>query len=485
MKIWRKLSLRIRLTLLYAALLALMLAILGATFFIDTRNLLIENTASHIRARAKPIVERWLYNGGFPKSPGSSAISVPDLGHLKRIAKRLARDLTSKDTVAIVIDKKGHILANGKLLPEEPSPPTPMSRYYREALAGNNEVTYIVSENARDTLVLLIPLRSSPGSRKILGVVQLASPLTAVENTLYRHVLVLAAGSIVTLLLGSGLGLLLVSSTLSELGHMINTCESIKEGNLSERVNLPQRSDEIGQLARAFDGMVEKMEATFEAQKRFVANAAHELRTPLTALRGSLEVLLRGAQDDPSAVARLSQGMYREVLRLSRLCEELLDLAKLGLSENIRKVMVNLGEFFDEFLSQAKTLAGAREIRVKEGPFVHLSVDPDMLKQIMFDLVQNAVQNTSENGRITIGWELDPQGITIWVEDDGCGILPEDLPRIFEPFYRGKSCASRVRETRSAGLGLTLVKAMVEAHNGSIEVFSETGKGTKFVINFP
>ena len=478
---WKSLSLRLRLTILYAGLLTLLLTILGATFFVDTRNLLIENTASYIRATAKPVIEHWLYGKKFPEK---NKYIVSD-DYLRKIARFMARDLTSRNTAALVLDKQGKILANGKLLKEEPAPPSPDPFFYRQALSGKNEITYILSEKDKHVLVVLIPLRSAPGSDRILGVAQLSSPLTQVEATLYRHGVTLAAGTIITLLLGTVLGLLAVSSALGELRQMIVTCQNITEGRLDRRIDLTGRSDEVGQLAEAFNKMVERLEAAFSAQRRFVASAAHELRTPLTAIRGSLEVLLRGAQDDPGSVANLCQGMYKEVIRLGRLCEKLLDLARLEISVNVCKEDVVLSDFFENFSEQIKLIASGRKVLIEKGPYVTLKADPHLLKQVVFDLVQNAVQHTDEGGRLTIGWKLGVDAVQIWVEDNGHGILPEDLPRIFEPFYRGKEVSDHKERPKGSGLGLTLVKTMVEAHGGKITVSSKVNEGTRFVIELP
>ncbi len=482
---WKRLSLRLRLTILYSGLLTLLLVILCATFFVDTRNLLVEITASHIRATAKPVIEHWLYGKKLAGSGVKGKSSKVSANHLKQIAGFLARDLTSRNTVALVLDKKGAILASGRVLKEEPIPPSPVPFYYRQALSGKNEVTYILSKDGKNILVILIPLRGAPGSANIVGVAQLSSPLTRIEAILYRHGITLIAGTLMTLLLGTALGLLAISSALGDLRQMITTCQNITEGKLDQRVNLPERSDEVGQLAEAFNKMVERLEDAFSAQKRFVASAAHELRTPLTALRGSVEVLMRGAQDDPGAVASLCQGMHREIMRLTGLCEKLLDLARLEISANVRKEKIVISEFLRDFLEQGKVLASNRILRVEEGPFLCVEADPHLLKQIMFDLVQNAVRYTDKGGCITLGWKLRENAAELWVKDNGYGILAEDISRIFEPFYRGKNVPGTGKPVQGSGLGLALVKAMVEAHGGTITVESEPNRGSTFSITLP
>jgi len=307
--------------------------------------------------------------------------------------------------------------------------------------------------------------------------------MAPIEQVLLRQRLLLGIGIALTLFVGTVGGLWLTTSALRPLNRMVTTCRHIAEGDLSQRVDLPHRQDEIGQLANAFDHMVARIESSFAAQRRFVANAAHELRTPLTALQSSLEVLLRGSQDDPAAVARLTQGMYREVTRLARLCEQLLSLTRVDASASIRKQPTDLELFFHEFVQQARLLARERTVILAEGPALTLLVDPDALKEALFNLVDNAVQHTPQDGTITAGWQVSATNVEIWVTDDGDLNAPADLPHIFEPFYRGDS--SRSRRRGGTGLGLALVKALVKAHGGHVQGESQPGSGTRITITLP
>ncbi len=477
---WPNLPLRIRLTLLYVGLLAFLLGLLETALYWDTRRFLIQTTATRLRAQAKPVIEQWLYGDGeAPPLPPPPT----DAAHLTRIAAPLARDLTSRDTAALVLDRDGIPLAEGRLLPEEPAPPPPDPHALRRALDGENEVTYITTADGQRTLVILIPLRAAPGSAEILGVAQISTPLAPVEQLLARQRLFLGLGGAVTLGAGTLLGLWLTSSALSGLARMVETCRRIAQGDLSQRVNLPHHRDEVGMLARAFDEMVSRLEALFEARRRFVANAAHELRTPLTALQGSLEVLMRGAQDDPAAVARLTQGMYREVTRLGRLCEQLLDLSRLESAGHLHRRPLEIGPYFDALLPQLRLLAREETLRVERGPDLTLYADPDALTQVLFNLVANAVQHNAPGITLTLGWAVEGEAVRFWVADDGVGIPPQDLPHIFEPFYRGDR--SRSRRRGGAGLGLALTRAIVEAGGGHIRVRSRPGAGTTFTFTLP
>jgi len=502
---WNDIPLRYKLTLLYMGLLAALLCTLGIVLYLDTAHFLVHTTAMRLRAQAKPTVEHWLpgwSTGGeeplphapgpapltaAPSPPGPPAPAIPTengaesaSSSLDGIAAQLSRALTSRDTTALVLDNTGKLLATGRQLSEEPLPASPDPTYVARALAGENEVTYITKVNGVRSLVLLIPLRQEPTQRKVVGVVELTTPLSLVDAVLWRQRLLIGLGILLTLGLGTLGGLWITRSTLTPLQRMISTCRRIAAGDLSQRVNLPARRDEVGQLATAFDNMVAQIEKAFAAQKRFVAAAAHELRTPLTALHGSLEVLLRGAQDDPSTATRLVQGMYREVTRLIRLAEQLLDITRLDSPVIIHRQPVNLSQFLIGFLDQARRLARERSVTLTTGEEATISADPDALKQVLFNLVDNAIKHTTTDGKINIGWEVKEKEIAIWVADDGTGIAPNDLPHVFEPFYRGDR--SRSRRHGGAGLGLSLVRAVVEAHDGTVKVESELNAGTRVTL---
>ncbi len=392
------------------------------------------------------------------------------------VALPLARDLTSKREVALILDSHGRELADGKFLPEEPDPPPPVPSCWKEALSGDNEVTYITKHGGDSVLVVLVPLRSVPGGKRVIGVAQLSSSLRDINMILSRHAFYLGGGVVLTLLMGMGLSVLLATSALDGLNRVIDTCREISMGNFDKRVHLPRRGDEVGRLAKVFDEMVDKINGVFLAQKRFVANAAHELRTPLTVLKGSAEILLRSAKDERRDVLVLSRGILKEVNRLTYVCDRLLDIAKLEGSFQLKKSKVNLGDLIRECVLSVPE--GGRRIRIEKGPFVELFADKEMLMQVLFNLLINAVQHTSEDDEICVRWRLSVGEVVVGVEDNGVGIEAEDVPRVFEPFHRGKNSSG-------AGLGLTLVKSVVEAHGGRIWVSSKVGHGTLFEFSLP
>ncbi len=468
---WHRRSLRQRLALLYSGLLALLLCLLGVAFYLDMRQFLLSSTELRIRAQAKPVIEQYLFYRSDPSQ------------QLAQIASQLSRDLTSRDTTALVFDRTGTLLADGRRLPEEPLATPVAAAYLAKALAGQNDVSVIQHDGEQRMLSLLIPLRSAPGASVVFGVVQMSTPLTSIEATLQRQSLIIGASVVIVLLVGSVIGFWLTSSTLHPLSDLIGACRTIAQGNLHQKVPVLPPHDELGQLTQAFNEMVERLEQNFQAQRRFIADAAHEMRTPLTALRSGLEVLLRGAQDDPQTAFRLIQSMHRDVVRLCQVSEQLLDKARYESSRALYVRPVAIADMMNEFVVQARLLAGPRTLILEEGPAVQVRLDPDSLKQALFHLVDNAIQHTAPNSVIRLGWSVAQQTLHCWVADNGEGIADTDLPHVFTPFYRGDR--SRSRRTGGTGLGLTLVQGVAQAHGGEVTIASRLGQGTRVTISVP
>lgn len=465
-------SLRFKLTALYVSLLALLLTGFGVYLYYDISHFLVDHTAVGMRAQAKPVVERWLSDGtGFAGDGG-----------IDDIAQSLSWDLSSANTVAVVLDERGAQLAQGKRLAEEPDPVPANITQVAAALDGDNEVTYIAEVDGVRQLVALIPLRPAPGAPSVLGVVQLNTPLTEVDGLLSQQRLLIGGGILVLLAVGTAGGLWLTTSALAPLRRMILTCREIAAGDLRQRLALP-RHHETGQLAAAFDEMVDRIEASFAAQRRFSADAAHELRTPLTALQGSLEVLLRNAHDDPATVRRLHQGMHGEVSRLNRLAEQLLDVSRIQSAAALHTEPLSVSAFLDDFVPHARLLAPDRRVSLERGPATTILADPDALNQAMYNVVDNAAQHTNPGGRISLSWRCVAHELELEVRDDGEGIDQADLPHVFEPFYRGDR--SRSRRRGGTGLGLALSRTIIDEHGGRMRIESESGQGTRVVMCLP
>ena len=234
---WKNISIRFRLSILYILLLVILLSLFSYGIFIDTRNFLIRNTAVRLRAQAKPVIEQWLYLNKGNRSVNGELRYTPNTVYLRKIAHSLAIDLTSRDTAALVLDENGRILAAGTRLKEEPLPLPPDKSYYSKSLSGNNDVTYSTTKDNELFLVDLIPLREAPGNSVILGVVQLSTSLIPIEGILARQKVILIAGIIIVFIAGALLGLWTTSASLKELSGMVVTCNQIADGRSEEHTS--------------------------------------------------------------------------------------------------------------------------------------------------------------------------------------------------------------------------------------------------------
>lgn len=471
-----KYSLKTKLGLLYALLLILSVGMMGYFSYWNIWQLFIKNETSHLRAAAKPMIAQWL------KTENLINIDTNTFHIKPQKALILARDLTSRHVVAVVLDRNGKLLADGKQLPEEPTPPQPEITFVRKALSGMNEVTFWSKVNGKSVLVMLIPLRPQPGSRHVFGVLQMSTSLSGIYKILFHYGVMQLIAMILILVVGILFGFRFIGWSLKDLNRLTITCSEIARGNFTQRATMAHRKDEIGQLSVSFNVMVDKLENLFRSQKHFVANAAHELYTPLTGLRGSLEVLLRGAGEDPEIQNQLIKGMYQEVNHIIRVCDRLLGLSRLENASNVNKQRIVLSDFFADFRQQAEHLAQNHPIMVDEGPYLTVMADRDLLEQILFNLLSNALRYSLDKLPVTIGWKLLPGFVEIRISDTGKGMDKETLSRVFEPFYSGDNIKST---QKNIGLGLTLTRSMVEAQGGIIRIESVPGEGTTVFFTLP
>jgi two-component system OmpR family sensor kinase len=267
--------------------------------------------------------------------------------------------------------------------------------------------------------------------------------------------------------------------------------EQTDAGNLAERFPAHQGQSEIDRLAESFNRMLERLEASFEAEKeakeqmrRFVADASHELRTPLTSIHGFLEVLLRGAMNHPDQLQMALKSMYGESERINKLVHDLLQLARLDRTPNIQLVEGELDSLIKEMEPQLRLLAGDRKVDLRLDLHTRCRFDEDKMKQVLLNLFHNAVQHTHpEKGHIEISAGPVSEGIQIAVKDNGMGIPQEHLQHLFDRFYR--SDYSRTRKYGGSGLGLSITKSIVEVHGGTIRAETKEGEGSTFYVLLP
>ncbi|MGI8474953.1 MAG: sensor histidine kinase [Thermomicrobiales bacterium] len=234
--------------------------------------------------------------------------------------------------------------------------------------------------------------------------------------------------------------------------------------------------------------MLDRLSATFAGQQRFIADASHELRTPLTAIQGNIDVLSRQAEAGaipPDDLAETLEDLRRESGRMNRLVEDLVTLARSGAisSGDVRLRLVSLDEVARDALRTASSLGSGQRFSLESSAAPIVEGDHDQLVRALVILLDNAIRHTAADDAIEVRIVPGGDRIAVSVTDTGRGIAPEDLPRIFDRFFRAD--ASRERRTGGAGLGLAIAQAIADAHGGEIDVVSAVGAGSTFTLRLP
>ncbi|MFE7505171.1 sensor histidine kinase [Promicromonospora sp. NPDC057488] len=273
---------------------------------------------------------------------------------------------------------------------------------------------------------------------------------------------------------------LVVSRLLRPLRQLSATATRVTETDLTQRVPVAT-DDDLGELAGAFNTMLDRLSTAIETQRRFLDDAGHELRTPLTVLRGHLEVL---DPDDPADVRETRDLLLDETSRMGQIVEELVLLAKAERSDFVTLAPVDLGRFTDDVHDKARAL-GARRWVVDARADVEVAADAHRLTQAVLQLADNAVKFTEADDEVGIGTQVfdGPAGrlVRLWVRDTGPGVPPQEAERIFDRFARG----SETGGTPGSGLGLAIVRAIAQGHGGDVVVERSDGGGARFVMTWP
>ncbi|WP_195572852.1 sensor histidine kinase [Paenibacillus sp. 1001270B_150601_E10] len=324
------------------------------------------------------------------------------------------------------------------------------------------------------------------------ALVQISSDTDRMNNELNRQLLIYIVLSLIALGAGIIAFLPMLKKTLMPLSNMVHSVEQINAGSLEKRLSVSQGQEEIDKLSISFNEMLERLQASFEAEKeakeqmrQFIADASHELRTPLTSIHGFLEVLLRGASQQPEQLDRALRSMYGESERMNKLVHDLLLLAKLDRAPQLTIRTGRLGGMIQEMEPQLRLLAAERQVSFELDVDTISAFDTDKLKQVILNLFYNAVQHTDPHtGAISLSLVTrNNEHLELSVRDNGIGVDEEHLPLLFNRFYRKDS--ARARKHGGAGLGLAITKSIIDLHGGEIRVTSEVGKGTAFRIKLP
>jgi len=349
-----------------------------------------------------------------------------------------------------------------------------------QALAGHSTLVTAKTRDGQEIRLYAAPLKGETGIYAVV-VGRSTAELTDVLER-FRYILILAV--LATIALAGGGGFFLAKRAFKPVEQITRTAREIEESDLSRRIKV-RSEDELGRLASTLNQMIARLERAFSRQRQFTADASHELRTPLAVIQAESTLALRKKRAESDY--RKSLGLIsREVSHMSALVDKLLFLARSDTGkEQLNLEAVNLKELLADLASETEVLCQEKGLQLKLGPLENLVVKGDKveLKQLFFNLLDNAIRYTPIGGSVTVSVERKRETAVVAIEDSGIGIPEEHIPHIFERFYRVDKARSRAEG--GSGLGLSICQHIAEVHCGRIEVESQIGKGSTFSVSLP
>jgi two-component system, OmpR family, sensor kinase len=460
-------SLRLRLTLTYSVLVALILGIFGAVLYASLRQNLEAEMDRRLQIRASQ-VELTIW-------PGTRSLTPDDLTAAKLDLSPLA-DLDAPNIYVQVLDRGGQVIATSDSLRGAALPVDDDG--FAAALAGRRALSDVV-ENDRAIRILSVPITVGTNVVGVLEVGQSREPLQDTMRGLRDLLLLLGAGA---LLIAGLLGWLVAHRGLRALQTISAEAATIAaRRDFGRRLHLDCRPDEIGQLARTIDTLLDTVEDTLRTHREFVADTSHELRNPLLAIRTNIELLDRLTDREERAECR--REAREQIERMSRLVADLLLLARVEAGELVERRPIQLNALLQRVAGEAAERAIGPRVQLDAPEPIECLGDEGRLIQIVTNLVDNALRHTPPGGTIMLGAHQQDGWARLTVRDTGEGIGSEHLPHVFERFYRADK--TRARATGGTGLGLAIVKHLTEAHGGRVTVESAPGQGSCFAVWLP
>jgi two-component system, OmpR family, sensor kinase len=413
----------------------------------------------------------------FGSTGAGGAQTQPGDEKLRYFLRDLPNTLSSQDTGAAVFDPNGVVIAASA-----GSVPAPVATpAFVKHAAANGDTAFTSRAGGEPVAAVLVPIKIGGTLAAVAAESASLRPVDAEINRLRDSFVI---GWVIAVALATILGASATRRVLRPLERLVHVAHRVGQGDLSQRAGLEPSRNEMAKLGAAFDAMVSQLEEVFAAQRRFIADAAHELRTPLTALSTSTELLLIGADEaDPATTQRLLRHLDRELSRLIRLTNDLLTLSVVDAETTMSLQPTDLSVLIKEVGEQVRGLLDGQEFIVAAPPALWVSANPDRLRQVLLNVLDNACKYTPPGGVITLDAAAHDGSIWVTVDDTGIGIPIEAQAKLFQRFYRVDS--ARARQSGGAGLGLPIVHSLVHAHGGQVAIDSAPGAGTRVRISLP
>jgi heavy metal sensor kinase len=479
-------SLRFKLTLWYVLILAVLLVFFSSFLYFTLSNILYRSVDNKLQSLAGLIASESaspLSKFGFADIDQTLEASM----NLKPIGKFIQ-----------VLDESGNIGQKSENLKNVQLPIS--LNTLRNASKG--QITFETSRSFRNTPLRIVTLPVVEDNH-ITRIIQVASSLEDVEDALNSLFTILIITVPSTLMLASLGGQFLANKALRPVDQITQTARLITSQNLNQRIKPLKVEDEISRLIETFNDMIFRLDKSFHQIKQFSSDASHELKTPLTILKGEVEVALRRGRTSPE-YEQILRSNLEEINRMSNIVDSLLLLSRTDIEEvPLNREDINLTEILNNVVVQVDILAQAKQIQIQTSNSngdIHVPGDGLRIRELLLNLIDNGIKYTPAGGSVTVrlekvfermpagknpdGLEDKPIGfVKMIVSDTGIGIEKKDQEKIFDRFYRVDK--ARSREQGGSGLGLSICKWIVQAHQGEISVESELGKGSSFIVKLP
>lgn len=461
-------SIRARLITLYVVTLALIFVCFGGYTYWGFKQYLIRSLQQTLTRRAHQIASTILVN--MPQKGESYVSSEIEARYAPERNERIIR-ITDQSGRTIYASQNADVL----------SKPLPVSygRAQIETVPADREEKFQGKEYFQ---VIAIGYQLDNGARYI---VEVGGSENDIFSALDGLLLTLSLGFPVFIGLTSIGAYILLGRALRPVDEIVRSAERITLHNLSQRLPVPETGDEVERLSVTLNRMIQRLDEAFQLTTRFTADASHELRTPLTIMRGELEALLkeeRLSEDQTSQV----ESVQEEAERLTQIVEGLLLMSRLETGESqMNKAPVDFSNLVSMTTEQMTPLAEDKPVSLvcEAGRNIMVEASEVRLKQVVVNLLDNAIKYTPEGGKITVRVVGKPSWVVLEVSDNGIGISQEALPHVFERFYRSEQVLAR--KARGTGLGLSIVQSIVEAHAGKVTVESRENEGATFRVQLP
>jgi len=460
-------TVRFRITVLHTAVFAFLFTVFGIGLYYGLVNLTFSDVDSQLARRAKLLLPELVIVDGEP-------MLRETMEHV------MSQELRTTYFHSEITDRKGEVLKPSPRFrtPRKGAPPMPVPKKVSKA----DHPTFITISNEGERFRLaIVPLHDETGQDYI---VRVGYPLAPIDEMFDNLRLFLMAGVPLIVAMSALGGWWLARGSLQPVANITQAARQISARGLNQRIPVRGVRDELDELAQTFNEMLERLQRSFEQARNFSFDAAHELRTPLTAMRGESEVaLLRNhSAEDLRAVLRSN---LEEINRITAIVNDLLTVAQgeAGALE-LRSERVSLSELASNIVETVQVLAEDKNISLESSiePGVEVTGDSTRLSQLLLNLLDNAIKHSSPGHTVRMSVEKNGSAV-LRVEDSGCGIAEEDIPHIFDRFFR--TDRSRSRQVPGSGLGLSISKWIVDAHGGSIRVASRLGWGSTFTVELP